>query len=124
MTGASGYYGAAYKDDAGEIVIANRGTNLSTFSDFTNLKNVWSDIQLTFGFKTDVQYDAVKFAQQIEEKYGGPIIETGHSLGGNEAQAATVELTKAGVSVSAVTFDSPGIGGWTYDPSEIGRAHV
>ena len=114
----SGYYGVAYQNAAGEIVIANRGTDITNTSNLTNLLNLGSDLALTLHIATQVQKDAVDFALLIASKnYGVPIIETGHSLGGNEAQAATVALTDygksiVGFSVSAVTFNSPGIGGY------------
>jgi len=115
---SDGYQGVAYQNSAGQIVIANRGTDPSNLANLLN--NLASDAKLSLGGKTQVQTDAVAFALLVAAQYGGPIIETGHSLGGNEAQAATVALTDygkshpefPGFSVSAVTFNSPGIGGY------------
>lgn len=114
-----GYLGEAFiNDSTGEIVIANRGTDITNFSHATNLLNLWSDVQLTFHVATQVQKDAADFAKQVaKDNPGVAIIETGHSLGGSEAQAATVALADygkliPGFSVSAVTFNSPGIGGY------------
>ena len=42
-----GYYGVAYQNaTTGEIVIANRGTDLKNFSNLTNLLNLESDVLL------------------------------------------------------------------------------
>jgi hypothetical protein len=112
----TGYYGAAYiNNSTGEIVIANRGTRPTSLADLLN------DVELASGIKTPAQDDAASFAVQVANAHPGiPIIETGHSLGGNEAQAATVALTKNGTSVSAVIFNSPGIGGY---PVPIGVSY-
>ncbi|MHB1677394.1 MAG: lipase family protein [Sulfuriferula sp.] len=118
-----GYYGVAYQNTTtGEIVIANRGTDLKNFSNLTNLLNLESDVQLALHEATQVQTDAANFSIAVANLAKAtnpnvPIIETGHSLGGSEAQAATVALTAyaqthPGFSVSAVTFNSPGIGGY------------
>jgi hypothetical protein len=105
---AAGYYGAAYVNNkTGEIVIANRGTRPTALAD------LFSDIELATVVKSSAQQAAVDFALSIAKHYGGPIIETGHSLGGNEAQAAVVALTTNRTTVSAVTFNSPGIGGYS-----------
>ena len=128
---SSGYYGIAYErvdsngnpvlnpDGTTDIVIANRGTRP------TSLADLLTDLKLVAGVKTPAQIDAANFAQQVvalaQKKFLNPtFIETGHSLGGNEAQAAVVALVKSGLSpnsISAVTFNAPGIGGYTYDPA-------
>ncbi|MDR3391640.1 MAG: DUF2974 domain-containing protein [Sulfuriferula sp.] len=106
----AGYYGAAYINNrTGEIVIANRGTRPTALAD------LFSDIELATGVESKAQDAAAAFALSIanNQLYSGKsIIETGHSLGGNEAQAAVVALTTNGTTVSAVTFNSPGIGGY------------
>ncbi len=129
---ADSYLGVAYEkvdangnpvlnpDGTIDIVIANRGTDLKNFSNLTNMMNVLSDIELAAGQKTAVQGDAAAFAASVvayaqNNGLKANFIETGHSLGGNEAQAAVVALTNAGIPVSAVTFDSPGIGGYPYN---------
>lgn len=102
----NGYVGLAFQNDAGEIVIANKGTD--------SRKDVPTDLMLGLHISTGAQRDAATFAAQVAAKFSNqPIIETGHSLGGSEAQSATVALTILGVPVSAVTFNSPGIGGYT-----------
>ena len=105
----TGYYGAAYINNiTGEIVIANRGTNP------LNPADLLTDIKLATGQQSPAQNDAVAFAKDVAAlaKKTNPnpaIIETGHSLGGSEAQAATAVLTDLGISSSAVTFNAPGI---------------
>jgi Ca2+-binding RTX toxin-like protein len=113
-----GYLGQAYQNiETKEIVIANRGTRPDQLPDLLN------DLKLSLLVATAAQDAAVEFALQIQSTHKGvPIVETGHSLGGNEAQAATVKLTEKvaieGGKVSAVVFNSPGIGGFSYDKSK------
>jgi len=110
------YYGVAYRNTrTGEIVIANRGTDLFHGAEGAG-KDLWSDIQLAAYQGFDAQRDAMIFAVQVAKNNpGATIIETGHSLGGNEAAAAYAALCRAGYTtqVSAVTFQAPGI------PSDI-----
>ena len=106
------YYGEAYQNIAsGEIVIVNRGTRPTSLPDLIN------DLKLSTAISTPAQDAAAQFAIDIHNRYpDAPIIETGHSLGGNDALAATVELAKiVGNGVTAVVFNSPGIGGYAYD---------
>ena len=134
LPNGNGYYGVAYEQiDANgnavvnpngslNIVIANRGTDIGNFSNLTNLLNLYSDTQLTLHVETTAQDLAAAFAKDVAARVLATnptttLIETGHSLGGSEAQAATVALTDygksiPGFSVSAVTFNSPGIGGY------------
>jgi hypothetical protein len=109
---SSGFYAAAYRSEAGEIVIANRGT------EFTSLRDLYADAKLTVLIENQQQLDAVAFAKEIVAANAGkPIIVTGHSLGGHNAQAVIVELQKEHVDVSGVLFNSPGLGGYSYDQS-------
>ena len=106
----NGYFGQAFQNRVTkEIVITNRGTRPTSLDDYL------ADITLTAGVITPEQVDAVRFAKKVANNTDynySSIIETGHSKGGNEAQTATVALTDAGYNVSAVTFNSPGIGGY------------
>jgi len=106
-----GYYGVAYVNTTThEIVIANRGTVAS-------LANLINDAELAAHEITPDEKSAIAFAQTIAKlvkpgaQYAGySLIETGHSLGGSEAQAATAALVDLNLAVvSAVTFQSPGI---------------
>ncbi|MGZ5198245.1 MAG: Mbeg1-like protein [Telluria sp.] len=108
---SDGYYGQAYINEAThEIVIVHRGTRPTSLADLLN------DTRLTFNVPTPAQSDAVNYAAQIYSSHKDyRIINTGHSLGGNDAQAATAALVdQYGASASAVIFDSPGIGGYPH----------
>ena len=116
---------AYYNKVTHEVVIANRGTDLSK----APLKNLLlSDREVAGSLPEQVQHDAAAFALQVMDVVAQKqlsytsVIETGHSLGGNEAQAGMVSLVKSGLSnsiVSGVGFNSPGIGGYPVpeDPS-------
>ena len=110
-----GYLGIAYQNIAtGEIVIANRGTDpdhgLGLFA-----KNLASDLAVAFYRVPKVDTDALNFAEQVFglDKNNCNIVETGHSLGGNEAQYAAVMAdyrTNGQDKVAGlVTFQSPGV---------------
>lgn len=110
---SDGYFADVFHNSiTGEIVIADRGT------DPTSLKDLLTDFNLATGQDTKAETDANNFAVQAANqlKFSNPsatIIETGHSLGGSEAQAADAWLVDNGTlpnsSVSAVTFNAPGI---------------
>jgi Ca2+-binding RTX toxin-like protein len=106
--GANGvYYGAAYKNKVtGEIVITNRGTLPNKFS------NLWADATLTAHVAPQAAFDARTFALLVAKNNpGATITETGHSLGGYEAEAGLAILVDSGVdpSATAVTFNAPGL---------------
>lgn len=120
---SQGYFGVAYYNTVTqEVVIANRGTDKDNGAN-TLLKNVFSDIQLADDKDIAVESDAAAFAQYVINQLNSnhisftDIIETGHSLGGSEAQAALVSLVDTGLvsnaDISAVVFNSPGIGSYT-----------
>ncbi|MHB1530044.1 MAG: lipase family protein [Acidiferrobacteraceae bacterium] len=112
---SDGYLGVAYVNTTStthEIVIANRGTRRTSLADLLN------DAGLLAHQVTPDETSAITFANQIVNliQPGGPyagyhLIETGHSLGGAEAQAATAALVKTmpSLPISAVTFNAPGI---------------
>lgn len=104
---ASGYFGAAYLNDAtGEIVVANRGSRLST-------EGVWQDWvgsdtkiagQGLIGIPESFQ-DARAFADAVRSEHPGKSISyTGHSLGG-----ACAQIQAATTGASATTFGAPGV---------------
>jgi hypothetical protein len=107
----SSYYGAAYENTVTkEIVITNRGTRPDHFSD------LWNDARLAAHARTPDADAAITFALQVARaNSGSTIIETGHSLGGYEAQAALAALIDRGsslglnVNASAVVFQAPGL---------------
>lgn len=117
-----GYYGVAYiNTTTQEIVIANRGTVIdgANYQDATTtVANLLNDAELIAHEITPDEKSAITFAKEVAKyvlpgaQYAGySLIETGHSLGGSEAQAATAALVDGtpSVAVSAATFQSPGI---------------
>jgi Ca2+-binding RTX toxin-like protein len=128
------YQGVAfYKTVNGvtEVVIANRGSQ--TAHDF-----FVSDTQLAAGITPASDQDALTYYRNVVSWLNNPangvsgttinIIETGHSLGGQEADYVDVRATsQSGISgsLSAVTFNAPGIprgltqAGVTYDAVNI-----
>ena len=100
---ATGYYGAAYLNEAtGEIVVAYRGTQ--------ELGDVIPDIQIGVS-NVPNQYDAAKqFYDEIADLAQGlgspqPTI-TGHSLGG-----ALGQLVGASTGTTTYTYNAPGVKG-------------
>jgi len=77
------YYDEAYFNSrANEVVIANRGTRPMS------VKDLFNDAKLTAHVATQAQKYAAEFALEVAEEYkGAKIVETGHSLGGNNAAA-------------------------------------
>jgi Ca2+-binding RTX toxin-like protein len=124
-----GYYGVAYVNTTThEIVIANRGTVIDVANyqgATTTAANLLNDAEIVAHEITPDEQDAIAFAKAVVAQYlkpgslyaGYKLIETGHSLGGSEAQAATAALIDGtpSVSVSAVTFQSPGITSQLYN---------
>ncbi|MHB1586281.1 MAG: lipase family protein [Acidiferrobacteraceae bacterium] len=120
---SDGYLGVAYVNThTKEIVIANRGTRRTSLADLLN------DAMLLAQDPNDPdELSAIAFAKQIVKDFMQPggqyagytLTETGHSLGGAEAQAATAALVDLGLdpSVSAVTFNSPGIASRLFNPT-------
>jgi Ca2+-binding RTX toxin-like protein len=128
-----GYFGVAYYNKVThEVVVANRGTELKKGPN-TLVQNLLSDLALATNHESTVQYDAAIFAKEVAEKLVGDpskglpstsftsFIETGHSLGGTEAQAAIASLVAdpqhliPAAQVSGVLFNSPGIGKFPYN---------
>ncbi len=97
----TGFYGAAYQNAAGEIVIAFRGTQPTDRGDRQAIAAlVRGEVPAQFA-------DAVRFHEQVSTTYGGtgaPITFTGHSLGGVLAQL----MVGLNPLSSAVTFGAPG----------------
>jgi hypothetical protein len=96
-----GYFGVAYYNTVtGEVVIANRGTQTGA-GPATFFKNLFSDAELGLHVVSQPQNDAIAFAQAVANKIKvlqsegavvTSVIETGHSLGGTEAQDALAFL--------------------------------
>jgi len=111
------YYGVAYENtQTHEIVIANRGTDFQNVS--MGLSSLLNDADLALSADSPDENAAIAFARLIAAKYPGhTLTETGHSLGGSEAQAATAALIDAtpSVAVTAVTFNAPGVASNYFD---------
>jgi len=97
----TGFYGAAYQNAAGEIVIAFRGMQSADRGDRQAVAAIArGEVPAQFA-------DAVRFYEQVSTTYGGtgaPITFTGHSLGGVLAQL----MVGLNPLSSAVTFGAPG----------------
>ncbi|MBI2529453.1 MAG: DUF2974 domain-containing protein, partial [Candidatus Rokubacteria bacterium] len=97
----TGFYGAAYQNAAGDIVIAFRGTQPSDRGDHRAVAAiVRGEVPAQFSV-------AVDFYAQVVAAYGtagAPITFTGHSLGGVLAQLMVGQNPLS----SAVTFGAPG----------------
>jgi Ca2+-binding RTX toxin-like protein len=106
------YFGVAYQNSVtGEIVISNRGTLPTKFRDLLN------DAELALHVEPAAAIDAVNYALQIaKDNPTAAITETGHSLGGYEAQVALAALVdkKVDVNATAVTFNAPALAGGLY----------
>jgi hypothetical protein len=97
----SGYFGVAYRNGAGEIVIANRGTEMTDIDDWR------ANAEVFFGTKVVGQFSSAKaFSERIIRDFGAgtTIVQTGHSLGGGLADMCAVVLSQR-----AVAFDSIGV---------------
>ena len=97
----TGFYGAAYQNAAGEIVIAFRGMERTDRGDRQAVAAIArGEVPAQFAAAMD-------FYQQVLETYGStgaPITFTGHSLGGALAQM----VVGRNFLSSAVTFGAPG----------------
>lgn len=112
------YQGVAfYKDVDGvtEVIVANRGSALGDYGyDWTT-----SDFNIARGAPVAANAAAVNYYQAVTKWIGlnitGPvqIIETGHSLGGEEADYVQAGITggqiRATYTTETVTFDAPGL---------------
>ena len=95
----TGFSAAVYQPDENRIVIAYRGTEMTSAQDW------WTNGKQALGYETN-QYDQAKqLAQSIQEQYPDKTIElTGHSLGGGLAAAAS-----AATGLPATTFNAAGV---------------
>ena len=107
----TGYHAQVFRNkETNKIVISIRGT------DFTNRKNfskdVKANIQLFFHQITDRSKAAIQHALDVHQQFPNTEISvTGHSLGGNCAQAVAVYFKNNAnlPDINAITFNSPGI---------------
>lgn len=104
---------AYYEPTAHRIFIADAGTNLQDFHNFTNISNVASDLLLALFKTTPIAHAAAeKFRTRVIEKYRQlhprePLViwHIGHSLGGVHGQLSGIEHPEDRV----ITFESPGV---------------
>lgn len=111
---SEGFYAQAYRNDkTKEVIITYRGTRPTSLSDLLN------DAKLTLHLDEAAQVLAADYARTVQaNNQDCKIINTGHSLGGNLAQAATASLQLLeDVNVSAVLFNAPGIGSYPHSSS-------
>ena len=111
-----GFYAAAFiNEETKEVVIANRGTEISLTDPKGTLFDFFNDAQLYLG-KTPIQftYAADKFVDKIIEKLGDTatdykFVTTGHSLGSVLATLESAKLATLGFYVvTSVGIDNPG----------------
>ena len=104
-----GFSAVAYKDKAGNVLIAYEGTQTGPGPYCTGTHN--ADIGIYFGGQPNVLTHATSFARDIQQKTKGAVYVTGHSLGGIEAQAAAKALGDK--CAGGVTFGACGLPGNT-----------
>src|SRR5262245_56094128 len=88
---SDGFFGRAYQDGFGNIIIAYEGTS-------DNLPGSMTADHLLMGGETPPAFgDALQFAQQVQAQFGShPIYLTGHSLGGAEAEYVATQISIQG----------------------------
>jgi hypothetical protein len=111
-----GFYAAVFvNEETKEVVIANRGTEISLTDPKGTLFDIFNDAQLYLG-QTPIQftYAADKFVDKVIEKLGNTatdykFVTTGHSLGSVLATLESAKLATLGFYVVAsVGIDNPG----------------
>ncbi|MGD1083023.1 MAG: hypothetical protein ABR881_32315 [Candidatus Sulfotelmatobacter sp.] len=106
---SDGFFGQAFQDNAGNVIIAFEGSILSprdpSYDTVYGAGSRQADIGIFLGSKPSAFSDAYAFATQVEQIVGSaPIFLTGHSLGGAEAESVALNTGLPGV-----TFGAPGI---------------
>lgn len=108
--GTSGMYGCLIDTGDGNAVVGYRG---SESEDFVTAVKDWgiADIGMLNDTLTAQQADAQMYMQKIQEQYGNrynSFSATGHSLGGNLAEHATITAPEGMNIERCVNFDGPG----------------
>lgn len=109
---ASGFFGAAFITDSGQVIIAFEGTDVSSFGSNPEFAaaQVFADLQIYLGQVPDAYADALSFTKKaiVAAKAQGfaaaDIFLSGHSLGAAEVQYVAAQLDLAGES-----YGGPGI---------------
>ena len=94
---AAGVYAAAFKDAAGNIIVAYEGTDGSGGT-------ISADTTIQSGQQPAAFAAAATFATNVQNTYASassPLYVTGHSLGGDEAEYVASELNLGGGSFEA-----------------------
>lgn len=117
-TNDDGFYAQAFTDSAGHVIIAFEGTQAPTSGSNYGLGTVGADTLLFLGDIPNALRDAKSFASDVisiatAQGYStDQIFVTGHSLGGAEAEAASVNIPRfANLTLGGITFGAPGISG-------------
>lgn len=92
--------------DSDTVTIAARGTEFSSESLLTKLKDLDTDLQLGFVAQTDQQRSMDKFMKDFEDY--DSIYLTGHSLGGNLAVSGAVGFEDSDKIKGVYTYNAPG----------------
>jgi hypothetical protein len=106
---SDGFYGQAFVNGAGQVIIAYEGTDPNVFSGFGR-GSLSADVSILIGQTPAALGLAQQFAQSvigIANQQGvttDNIFVTGHSLGGAEAEAAA-----SATGLGGVTFAAPGV---------------
>jgi len=115
----SGLYVETYQNiKTGEIIIAARGTYLSSIESAMN--DLRADFGIGFNQIPDQYKDYKKYVNNVRDKYQGTSIYlTGHSLAGAYLQLYDADCalhfdTENRTQLPAVTFGSPGVSGVVY----------
>lgn len=110
-----GFYAVAFiNEETKEIVIANRGTEISKANPMETVYDLISDAQLFWGYTPwQFTYAADQFVEVILDKLGDKaqeykFITTGHSLGSVLSNLENARLVSKGYQASSINIDSPG----------------
>jgi ELWxxDGT repeat protein/VCBS repeat-containing protein len=122
---SDGFFAQAFRDLAGNIIIAFEGSILDPSSGFYNttfgVASRAADEQLLEGNRPAALVHAVTFVRQVEAEAnnaGLPVYVTGHSLGGAEAEEVARQAAQGGPAIAGgYTFGAPGLPQYTGGPN-------
>jgi hypothetical protein len=107
---ATGFYGAALVNAAGQVIVTFEGTNVATGNDVFTTGQTLDDLAITAGvdaasYQTALSYTETVLADAAAAGYATyDVFLAGHSLG-----AAEVEYVAAKTGLSGTTFGAPGL---------------
>jgi hypothetical protein len=115
---ADGFFGQAFADASGNVIISFEGTGTDSSIYATGSQS--ADRAISLGQTPPAFTDAEAFAQAVQVMFGSrPIYLTGHSLGGAEA-----EYVASRDHLSGVTFAAPGTLAPSYNDPVPGQSFV